>query len=83
MKPCKNDPICLGGFGKKCNRDTQYHNQNRVYSSFTVAVSVTTSFLPWYLVKDEKDLECSNSRAAGNNSTTVQQYNSTTVRNWK
>ncbi len=44
MKPCKNDPICLGGFGKKCNRDTQYHNQNRVYSSFTVAVSVTTSF---------------------------------------
>ena len=58
--PCQDIPICLGGFGKKCNRDTQYHNQNRVYSSFTVAVSVTTSFLPWYLVKDEKDLEHSN-----------------------
>ena len=65
MKPCKNDykqelePECLGGFGELCNK-TQYHNQNRVYSSFTVSVAIATAFHPWYLVKDEKDLECSN-----------------------
>ena len=72
MKPCKNEPICLGGFGKKCNRDTQYHNQNRVYSSFTVSVAVTTAFQPWYLVYERSDLH-SNSRAAENNRTTEQQ----------
>ena len=64
MKPYKNDkgeyqdlePECLGGFGELCNK-TQYHNQNRVYSSFTVSVAIATAFHPWYLVKDEKDLD--------------------------
>lgn len=62
MKLCKNDykeefePECLGGFGELCNK-TQYHNQNRVYSSFTVSVAIATAFHPWYLVKDEKDLD--------------------------
>ncbi len=72
-------PICLGGFGNKCNRDTQYHNQNRVYSSFTVSVAVTTAFQPWYLVYERNDLH-SNSRAAENNRTTEQQNNRTTDR---
>ncbi|MCR5436209.1 MAG: hypothetical protein K6E97_03990 [Treponema sp.] len=63
MKPCKNEinkdfsgknPVCLGGLGEKVsNGGTQYYNQDRVYSSFTVSVSVTTAYLPWYLVRYE------------------------------
>ena len=53
---CQDIPICLGGFGELCNK-TQYHNQNRVYSSFTVSVAIATAFHPWYLVKDEKDFD--------------------------
>ena len=62
MKPCKNktikdfsgkNPECLGGFGEKCNNNTQYHLQNRIYSSEFVSVAVTTAFLPWYLINYE------------------------------
>lgn len=38
------------------NGGTQYYNQDRVYSSDTVSVSVTTCFNPYYLVKYEKIL---------------------------
>jgi len=58
---CQDIPILLGGLGEKVsNGGTQYYNQDRVYSSWTVSVAVATAYLPWYLVKDEKDLECSN-----------------------
>lgn len=62
MKPYKNkaekdyskeNPECLGGFGEKCNRDTQYHLQNRIYSSRFVSIAVTTAFQPWYLIRYE------------------------------
>lgn len=50
-------PILLGGVGDKVsNGGTQYYNQDRVYSSDTVSVSVTTCFNPYYLVKYEKIL---------------------------
>ena len=51
---CQYIPILLGGLGEKVsNGGTQYYNQDRVYSSFTVSVSVTTAYLPWYLVRYE------------------------------
>lgn len=46
-------PECLGGFGKKCNNDTEYHQQNRVYSSDKCAISVVTGFQPSYLVEEK------------------------------
>ena len=49
---CQDIPILLGGLGEKVsNGGTQYFNQDRVYSSFTVSVAVATAYLPWYLVK--------------------------------
>lgn len=54
------EPILLGGLGEKVsNGGTQYYNQDRVYSSFSVSVAVSTAFLPWYLVKNEESMECS------------------------
>lgn len=44
----------VGGIGNKCNKGTQYHLQNRVYSADELASSVTTSFLPYYELKGEK-----------------------------
>ena len=52
-------PILIGGLGEKVsNGGTQYYNQDRVYSSFTVSVAIATAYQPWYLVKikDEKDM---------------------------
>ena len=76
-------PILLGGLGEKVsNGGTQYYFQDRVYSSESVAVSITTAFNPYYLVKvknERSDLH-SNSRAAENNRTTEQQNNRTTDR---
>ncbi len=40
-------PKVLGGIGEKCNNDTQYHQQNRIYDD-NVAISVTTAFNPYY-----------------------------------
>ena len=58
---CQDIPILLGGLGEKIsNGGTQYFNQDRVYSSFTVSVAVATAYLPWYLVKDEKSNKCGN-----------------------
>ena len=48
-------PLLMGGVGEKVsNGGTQYYNQDRVYSSESVSVAISTSFLPWYLVKDER-----------------------------
>ena len=45
----KNDEIkVVGGFGNKCNKGTQWHNQNRVYDN-KVATCIPTSFQPYYL----------------------------------
>ena len=45
----KNDEIkVVGGFGNKCNKGTQWHNQNRVYDN-KVATCIPTSFHPYYL----------------------------------
>lgn len=45
----KNDEIkVVGGFGNKCNKGTQWHNQNRVYDN-KIATAIPTSFQPYYL----------------------------------
>lgn len=41
-------PRVLGGFGERCNNDTQWHYQNRIYDN-EVATSVTTDFQPNYV----------------------------------
>lgn len=46
------EPKVLGGIGeKKSNGGTQWYQQDRVYDD-NVAISVTTSFNPFYAVKD-------------------------------
>lgn len=40
-------PKVIAGIGNKCNNDTQYHQQNRIYDD-NVAISVTTAFNPYY-----------------------------------
>ena len=46
------EPVMLGGLGEKVsNGGTQYYNQDRVYSSDTVSVTVSTVLHPWYLVE--------------------------------
>lgn len=51
------EPVMLGGLGEKVsNGGTQYYNQDRVYSSDTVSVTVSTVLHPWYLVEiDERE----------------------------
>lgn len=45
----KNDEIkVVGGFGNKCNKGTQWHNQNRIYDN-KVAACIPTAFQPYYL----------------------------------
>ncbi len=41
------EPVLVGGFGNKCNKGTQYHNQNRIYSSSSSS-AIPTSFQPNY-----------------------------------
>lgn len=51
----KNKEIkVVGGFGNKCNKGTQWHNQNRVYDN-KVATCITTSFQPYYLTTRERE----------------------------
>jgi len=41
------EPVMLGGLGEKVsNGGTQYYNQDRVYSSDTVSVTVSTVLHP-------------------------------------
>lgn len=41
------EPTLLGGLGNKCNNDTQYHTQNRIYDDKMV-VALNTGFNPYY-----------------------------------
>lgn len=57
----ETSPRLLGGFGNKCNNDTQYHTQNRIYDD-TIAVTVNTAFNPYYYsnlrIRKLTPLEC-------------------------
>lgn len=44
----KRKPILVGGKGEKCNKGTQYHLQNRVYSSSSSSSAITTAYQPSY-----------------------------------
>jgi DNA (cytosine-5)-methyltransferase 1 len=48
------EPKVLGGIGeKKSNKGTQWYQQDRIYDN-NIAISVTTSFNPYYKVKREE-----------------------------
>ena len=50
------EPVMLGGLGEKVsNGGTQYYNQDRVYDSRSVSVTISTVLHPWYLVKDDRE----------------------------
>lgn len=42
-------PKVVGGIGKK-GTTNKYHQQNRIYDGNRIAISITTSFMPWYLL---------------------------------
>ncbi len=47
-------PKVLGGIGeKKSNGGSQWYQQNRIYED-TIAISITTAFNPYYLIKEKK-----------------------------
>ena len=49
----KEKPKVLGGLGeKKSNSGTQWYQQDRIYDN-KIAISITATFLPWYLEKEE------------------------------
>ena len=56
----ESTPTLLGGFGNKCNNDTQYHTQNRIYDDKMAAVN--TGFNPYYYsnlrIRKLTPLEC-------------------------
>lgn len=58
------EPVMLGGLGEKVsNGGTQYYNQDRVYDSRSVSITITTVLHPWYLVKDDREtIESRNER---------------------
>jgi hypothetical protein len=48
-----SSPVLLGGFGeKKSNGGTQWFFQDRVYSSFGMAVAISASVMPLYLTEE-------------------------------
>jgi DNA (cytosine-5)-methyltransferase 1 len=48
------EPKVLGGIGeKKSNKGTQWYQQDRIYDN-NIAISVTTSFNPYYMVEREE-----------------------------
>lgn len=49
----------VGGFGNKCNNNTQYHEQNRVYDSECLATSIpaNAAFHPNYTCTSERERE--------------------------
>lgn len=55
------EPTLLGGLGNKCNNDSQYHTQNRIYDD-KMAVAVNTGFNPYYYnnlrIRKLTPLEC-------------------------
>ncbi len=57
----ESTPVLLGGLGNKCNNDTQYHTQNRIYDD-KMAVALNTGFNPYYYnnlrIRKLTPLEC-------------------------
>lgn len=57
----ESTPVLIGGFGNKCNNDTQYHTQNRIYED-KMAVALNTGFNPYYYsslrIRKLTPLEC-------------------------
>lgn len=55
----KDNVKLVGGFGNKCNKDTQYHEQNRVYDSECLATSIpaNAAFHPNYTCVSERERE--------------------------
>ena len=52
-----DEPKVLGGIGeKKSNGGTQWYQQDRIYDD-NVAISVTTSFNPYYAIKKDQIIE--------------------------
>ena len=55
------EPTLLGGLGNKCNNDSQYHTQNRIYDD-KMAVALNTGFNPYYYsslrIRKLTPLEC-------------------------
>lgn len=49
----------VGGFGNKCNNNTQYHEQNRVYDSECLATSIpaNAAFHPNHTCASERERE--------------------------
>lgn len=53
----KEKPKVLGGLGeKKSNSGTQWYQQDRIYDN-KIAISITATFLPWYITKEENMLK--------------------------
>lgn len=46
-------PRVIGGFGNRCNNDTQWHYQNRIYDN-EVATAVTTEIHPNYIDREAR-----------------------------
>ena len=55
----KTDVKLVGGFGNKCNKGTQYHEQNRIYDSEQLATAIpsASSFHPNYTCTSERERE--------------------------
>lgn len=57
----ESTPVLLGGLGNKCNKDSQYHTQNRIYDD-KMAVALNTGFNPYYYsslrIRKLTPLEC-------------------------
>lgn len=48
-------PKLWGGYGNKCNKGTQYHQQNRIYDANYIALCLSANecFNPWYMVEEK------------------------------
>ena len=55
----KIDVKLVGGFGNKCNKGTQYHEQNRIYDSEQLATAIpsASAFHPNYTCASERERE--------------------------
>lgn len=62
-------PVLLGGFGeKKSNGGTQWFFQDRVYSSFGMAVAISASVMPLYLTEEKENGVAENGQNDGQES---------------
>ena len=42
-----------GGFGKRCNNDTQWQMQNRIFDSDGICPALTTWCVYWVLIRED------------------------------